>query len=439
MKWEERTRGVSQVIAALARLAAFDVRRHWMAALLSLLTALILWAIIEDIENPRVEGRAPAEGGIEVEALNIPDGYVVEALQTVLVRVEAREGDLESLRRSDFRAEVDLARVDPADGLVRVPVKVVSRRSDVVVLEVIPSSVDVSLTRSLKRDVEVKVRVVEVPPAGFRIKQVDGVDVPPLIDPPLVTVSGTADLVERVDRVELEVSLATAKTRSFVVSGDLVVRSADGNVLQVTLSDERATATFAIEEIFTPSAVGLQPRITGQPEKGYVVTNISVEPSAVEVTGPTAVIEGLQGPLALEPVDVTGARASLTRTITIQPPPNVSIERQTVVIRVDIAPIRCGTSTAAPCESASFWVGVNVTDIPTGFAVQPTRLQTQVRVSGPLATMATLTTADIKATVSLAGATTGAGTYTVAVTVPAGLTAESVDQVTITLVPAGTP
>ncbi len=439
MRWEERTRGAGQVATALARLAAFDVRRHWMAAVLSLLTALVLWTIIEDIENPRVEGRAPAEGGIEVEALNIPDGYVVEALQTVLVRVEAREGDLESLRRSDFRAEVDLAKVDPANGIARVPVKVVSRRSDVVVLEVIPSSVDVSLTRSLKRDVEVTVRIVEGPPAGFRIKQVDGIDVPPLIDPPLVTIQGTAELVERVDRVELEVSLATAKTRSFVVSGDLVVRSAEGNVLQVTLSDERATATFAIEEIFTPSAVGLQPRITGQPEKGYVVTNISVEPSAVEVTGPTAVIEGLQGPLALEPVDVTGAKASLTRTITIQPPPNVSIERQTVVIRVEIAPIRCGTSTAAPCESASYWVGVTLTDVPAGLVVQSSRLQAQVKVSGLLATMATLTTADIKATVSLTGATTGAGTYTATVTVPGGITVDSVEPITITLIPAVNP
>lgn len=439
MKWDQRARQAAQVSAALARVVALDIWRHWVAAVLSILSALILWTAIEDVENPRVEGRAPAEGGIEVTAVNVPDGYVVEALQTVLVRVEAREGDLESLRRSDFRAEADLSRVDPDAGLSRVPVKVTSRRSDVTVLEVIPSTVDVSLTPALKRDLEVTVRVTEGPPAGFRVRQVDNVDVPPSIDPPLVTVQGTAELVERVDRVELEVSLASAKTRSFAVSGDLVARSADGNVLQVNLSEGRATATFAIEEIFTPSSVGLQPRITGQPERGYVVTNIAVEPPAVEVTGPTAVIEGLQGPLALEPVDVTGARASLTRTITIQPPPNVSLERQTVVIRVDIAPIRCSTSAAAPCESASFWVGVNLTGVPAGLVVQNTRIQTQVRVSGSLTAIAALTATDLNASVSLAGAIAGTGTYTATVAVPGGITVEGVDPITITLIPAETP
>ncbi|MCA9831894.1 MAG: CdaR family protein [Dehalococcoidia bacterium] len=439
MRLEERARNAWQVASVLARSTGMDVRRHWMSAVLSLITALALWTIIQDVDNPRVEGRAPAEGGIEVEAVNLPEGYIVESLQTVLVRVEAREGDLDSLRRSDFRAEVDLSRVDPAAGLARVPVKVVSRRSDVDVLEVIPSSIDVPLTASLKRDVEVKVRILEGPPAGFRVKQVDGHDVPPSIDPPLVTVQGSADLINRVDRVELEVSLATAKTRSFTSSGALVVRSTDGNVLQVMLSESRASATFSIEEIFTPSAVGLQPRVTGQPEKGYVVTNISVEPSAVEVTGPTAVIEGLQGPLALEPIDVSGAKGNVTKTITIQPPPNVSIERQTAVVRVEIAPIKCGTSPASPCESATYFVSVQLTGLPAGLIVQASRLQVQVRVAGALASMASLSTSDIKASISLNGATAGTATYTADVALPGGITLEGVDPVTITLIPVGTP
>lgn len=424
----------TRVLADVVRLAwaalragAGNVTGHWALAVFSVVAAFGVWVAIQDVDNPQVEGLAPASGGVQVQAVNLPDGFLVDALPSVKVRVEARKDVLAELRPSDFKAEVNV-RDAPRDGETSsLPVQVESRRDRVRVISVEPANVQVALIRGASREVQVTYRVVAAPPTGY---QLDG---EPLVQPGFVTIRGRSDLVESVKSVAAEVNLASARDQTVSVQADLAAYSADGNVVQVQMDSRQAQLTFKIAQVFSQRALALSPVIVGTPAPGFIVTGVTIDPPVVLVSGLKSIIDGLTLPLNLEKLDVTGARERITQTKQIERPPNVSIDRPSVVVRVEISPLDCGAGQpAAGCEPATLLIAPAFENAPAGLVVDGA-VTVQVRVSGPISQVAALKPGDVKATVSLSGASAGTGLYPVRVTVPPGLRAEPVDPVTITL------
>lgn len=415
-------------LARATGLAASDVGRHPVMAVVSLALALGTWAIVEEVDNPRVEGRAPAGGGLEPLAVNVPEGFLVGALPVVSVQVRAREDDLPGLRPEDFEARVNLEAWPPGQREGTAEVRVRSRRRDVEVLRVEPREVQVSLVAAAQRELRVSARVTQGPPSGLVLDE--SIE----LSPSVVQVSGPAPLVARADRVELNANLASAREGTAEVEGELVAVAADGSLLALAIEPARGKAVFRLNPTLATRTIGLQGGVTGKPAAGFVVTSVTVDPPLVQVAGPRSTVDSLQAPLLVERVDVTGARAGLQSVRTLTVPGNVTIDRQTVVVSVEIQALECSAGTAAACEPATVFVPLTVTDIPAGLAVEATAaLTVQVRVSGPLATIGALKPGDITATVSLATATAGTVALTPRVVAPAGVRVEGVEQVSLTL------
>jgi hypothetical protein len=99
-------------------------------------------------------------------------------------------------------------------------------------------------------------------------------------------------------------------------------------------------------------------------------------------------------------------------------------------VRVEIKPI----------EGASlFVVDPAFINRPPGLVVDLGQYTVEVKVNGPLAALALLKPVDIKATVSLAGALAGTALYQVNVSVPAGMRADTVPPISVTLKPGVGP
>ena len=72
---------------AAGRSALLSVTDHWALALFSIVAAFGIWVAVQDIDNPRTTGEAPPGDGIPVEALNVPNGKLVEDLDRITVTV----------------------------------------------------------------------------------------------------------------------------------------------------------------------------------------------------------------------------------------------------------------------------------------------------------------------------------------------------------------
>lgn len=408
-----------------------NVTGHWALALFSLVAAFGVWFAIQDIENPRVEGLVPlgdTEQGVRVEALNVPDGYIVVDPQPVRVRVQARQADLPQLRAGDFKATIDVEHI-LTEAPASVVVKVETRRSGVTVLGVEPTSVDITLVQAVSKEFQVQINLTGRLPDGY--VETDE----PSVDPPFVVVTGRAELVDTVASVEVDVSLSGARDSTTVVPGDLVARTESGNPVAVSLSQPGAKVTFKIDQTFSQRTMPLTPSIIGFPAPGYIVTNISVDPPVVVVTGVKGVIDSLQQ-ITLEQVDVTAATKNIIQTRQVQRPPNVAADRQTVLVRVEIRAIDCTggvTPASAPCGSATFYVAPTFGSPPIGLAIDPAPYSVQVHVSGPIAQLAALKPTDFKAAVALVGGALGTLSYPAVVTGPTGVKVDSVDPLAVTL------
>ncbi|MGI8424443.1 MAG: CdaR family protein [Chloroflexota bacterium] len=420
----------------LARGTATSLSTHWALALFSVGAAFAIWFVIEDVENPRAKGLVPLESeqSIPVEPINVPDGFIVPEIGQVRVNVEAREDDLEDLRAGDFRATVNLEGVS-SESVVNLPVQVQSRRGGVRVLSVLQPVLEVRVERAAVRELPVEVRRVGEPPDGYVIAG------PPTIEPPFVTVRGRKDLVDSLQALQVDVNLSGSRDDTATFEGDIVARTSTGNTVNLTLSQDRAKVTFKLEQTFSQRTLTLVPNIVGTPAPGYIVSNVVVKPPTVVVTGPKAIVDRL-GPLPIAQLDVTGAKEKLTRTQQIERPQNVSLERQTVQVEVELKPIECSSQAGAPCASPTFFIGPEFTGLPAGLAIETATSTVQVRLSGPLAQIAALKIpGDIRALVSLSGAGAGRASYAVIVTLPPGLQVrvESAEPVTVTLIPVVLP
>ncbi len=433
-RWATR-RAPAQVGRALARGTVTGVTGHWALGLFSVLAAFAIWVVVEDVENPRAEGLVPAQPGqaVPVEPRNVPDGFIVADIQQVQVNVEARRDDLPELRAGDFRATIDLADVS-AEGTFRLPVKVEARRGGVRVLNVVPSTVEVRVERGATREVTLVVNRVGPLPEGYRELS------DPVIEPAFATIYGRADLVASVDTLQIDVNLSGVRDENYSVEGEVAARTAAGNTVNVTITPSHARVTFSIEQTFSQRTLALVPNIVGSPAPGYIITSIVVEPATVVVSGPKLIVDRL-APLSVEKLDISGARAQVTKTQQIERPQNVSLERQTVTVRVEIKAIECGTQAAAPCGTAVLYVGVEPLGLPVGLVVEPGLYTAEVRISGPLDQIAALKPTALRAVVSLTGATAGTALYSVSVTLPAGtqLKIEGISPITIRLIPVTTP
>ncbi len=403
---------------------------HWSLALFSLLIACGTWFIIQDVENPRVEGIVPPDGEqqIPVEYVNSSADVTVVDTPTVRVRVEARADRLDQLRASDFRAVVDLQGL-AAGEVVDLPVSVTATDKDVHVIEVNPSTVPVELVAVVEKEFEVEYRVVDNGPlpAGYELAE------PPVIDPQFVTVRGTPDLVANVDRVEIDVNFA-GKRADFDVTGNLVARNANGQTQTVTLSAKQATVSFSVKQTIQQREFSVRPVLTGTLAEGYRVAGIELTPGLVQVNASDDVLDGIAD-IVLEPMDVEGASADITRTVDIRPINNVIITPLQVEVTVVIEPITCEeVEGGSACPTTVALVAPTFTSPPSGLSMGTGIFMTSVSLQGSPQDLASLKPGDITATVSLSGLAPGTHTLTPQVTVPASLTFISASDVTVTLV-----
>lgn len=427
-----------RVAYLLARGFILNLYEHWALACFSLVTAFGVWFVIQDVENPRVEGSVPPEGqpaAVEVVAKNSGD-YIVRGLDAVRVQVDARKDDLAALHATDFEAFVDVQGIQPGSGPVDLAVRATSKRDGVKVVGVTPSTMRVTVVEAATKEVQVTIRRTGELPSGYR----ETPNSDPTIEPAFITVRGLPELVETVTTAEVVVNLSGARGETLTTEGDLTPRTESGGEVTVKVSQPRARVTIKIEQTFVQRTMAVTPSVTGVPLTGYRVTNVSVDPPTVVVNGPKAVIDSIALGLATERVDVTGAKSDVVLTRNIEQPMNTSLDRRQVTVRVEIKPIECSAGTGVPCGATTFIVAPDVGVPPAGlFRDTNVALSVEVRVSGPLAQVAALLPSAIKASIPLTGGLAGTASYPVIVTPIAGLRIDPVDPVAITLKPVTTP
>ncbi|MGC4086008.1 MAG: CdaR family protein [Vicinamibacterales bacterium] len=285
----------------LERLREFLTREAALRLLASIALALILWALVTLRQDPET---SRAFNDVPVQALSLdPSLVIVNELDPVRVQLSGPESDVTPIDGGALVANIDFSSVEEP-GVYDLPVTI-AKPSGVWNSTVSPATASVVVEQSESKPFRLAPVVTDLDENSLRT-----VTVYPEVDQ--VTVTGPTSLIDAIAQVVLPVEVSGG-TQTF---DDIYVpeaRDKDGNVI-AGVSIEPAAVSATVRVSARGKSVAVLATITGSPATGYEVADRTVNPQFVIVDGDESVLDSLVA-LSTEPIDVSGADASFTRTV----------------------------------------------------------------------------------------------------------------------------
>jgi YbbR domain-containing protein len=413
---------VLRFLSAFGRLVALvfgrgfgSLRANIGLGLLSLALAVTLWAFVTEEENPTRTDFFP--GAIPVETVNVPEGLAVAAVSdaAVSVKVTAPEATWDDLTIEDFRAVADLSTAKARENTITLRFESKRRRVDV--QEVNPRQVTVTLEPVTTKVVPVTVKLIGTPPLGYATS-------PGKTTPEQVEVTGAESLVALVQEAVADVNIQGVRVpleQTFpVVPRD----GRGGDIDGVTLNPDTVEVVLPIVQREITQAYVVTPLLRGVPSDGFNITSISVEPAFVVITGTIEALQSLTV-VTTDEVDVDGAASDVVRAAKLQLASGVTVSGgDTVTVRVSVSPAQ-GEITVGLTPS--------VEGLEPGLRAEITATLVEVRVSGEIPVLRSLSPTSLAAVVDASGLGEGQHTLPVQVTVPQGVQVVGVEPATVTV------
>jgi len=308
---------------------------------LAIAFAVALWSVVAYAQNPTQDHKY----SLRMDAPVLPAGLVLVG--------DVPQVTITAIGSSDhMRAFDTLLRANPAVlhitgnfsavhvGRNDVPIRV--NNADPAVTTVAPSSVSVTVDELGTTTLPVSIERVKALPPGFHELASATTVIPASvrIDGPKSQLTGAQAVV----LVDLDALVAPGFNQPYSVvvwdKNKKTLRSLVATPAQVSVK-----MVIQADAITVAKSIGFT--LTGQPAAGYRVSNVQIGPLEVQATGLQNTLTGLVL-LATDPIDITGAKADVVRTVTIRPPDGVTTNLKTAQVHVFISPIPGVTPSASP-------------------------------------------------------------------------------------------
>ncbi len=294
--------------------------------LLAIAFAVALWSVVAYAQNPTQQKSVQ----LPVRASGLPAGLVVVGkVPTVPVTVIGTADNLAHFVPASLHVTGNFSNVKV--GTNKVPVDV--QNADPSVTIVASSSVTVNVDDLGSATQTVSIERVNNLPSGFHEQTTTTT-----ITPATVRVDGPKSQLSGIQAVVI-VDLATVTAPGSTQPVTVVVWNASKKIVpQMTVTPPQVSVKMVIQADAVTLNKGVGFTITGQPAAGYRMTNVQVAPLEVQATGLQNTLAVLLL-LATDPVDITGDKADVIRTVTIRPPDGVTVNQKTATVHVFISPI----------------------------------------------------------------------------------------------------
>lgn len=263
--------------------------------LMSVLLAVILWFQVAG-ELPQTQRTVR---GVPVNMRNVPENLAVVAIEpeSITVYVRGRGQGFYQLSKEDFEAQVDLSAAHA--GRLSYVVDRVEVPKGVTLADFQPGEVIVRTEAVVEREIPVTVEVRGKPASGYRAGTGKSA-------PLRAVVRGAERVVGSVRSVRAVIDIE-GETSPVETDRPVTVLDADGDPVQgVTVSPKRVTVTVPVTENVVSRSLRVRPSVTGEPAKGYAISQVSTTPAEVVVKASEVALRRLTE-LATQPVVVDGA------------------------------------------------------------------------------------------------------------------------------------
>ena len=282
--------------------------------IVSVIVAIFIW--IQATSNQATTRVRPmASIPVSTEALNPHLTLMSISPQNVSVEIKGQPQAVDAVSSTQVSALVNLGQLKgPGTRSIKVSVAV---PANVVVYRVTPARVDVTVARIGQQKVPVALKVGGSPAAGYEMSGYAG-------SLKQATVAGPTGALNQVTSVTGTVNLVS-RNHSFTANVVLRPINAAGKVVpRVQVNPATDAVNVTIKPKPPQKVLPVISQLTGQVASGYKISQISVYPSSVTVSGSTKVLAGLSR-IDTIPINVTGATKTITEAVPVVVPKGTTL------------------------------------------------------------------------------------------------------------------
>ena len=358
-----------------------------------LIAATILWIYIAAGQNTI----AKYPGSIKIKAINVPSGLVaIYDNKTVDIKIMAEPSVWSKLSVDSFSAYVDLS--GQKEGTYELPVNVVSSAAGVDIVEKTPDKIVVSLEPIVTKEVSINKKVEGSAAEGLVAGNID-------LSPGTTTLRGPKSVVNSITEATALIKL-NGESEKFTKTVGLTALDESGEVIDnLEFDPAEVTATVAIVKASNNKTVGVRVKTTGTAKTGYYVSNISVSPSTVDITGATSLLADVSYVETLA-VDLTNQSTDIERDV------NLNIKNG-IALQVG-SPAKVHIKISLTLNQTTKELSATILPINLNSAYQVSNLSpTEVKVvcSGPTDVISKLKSSDVVLNLDFSGRTLSETTF----------------------------
>jgi YbbR domain-containing protein len=376
----------------LSRLRAFV--KTFPTLLLAFAMAVAIWIIAVAASDP-IEAR-DYSSPVAIEVIGLDSHLLITnnipaSVQLTLSAPHSVWTDLQS-RTQPIHAVIDLSGLGV--GTHTVPIQIQVAVKPVRVLPFSPSQVEIKLEELVSQEFPIQVNTTGTPALGFKVES-------PVLEPSNATVSGPQTLMQSIHSVQVALSLQGVRENIVSTLNLTALDSNNHTVSGVNISPALVQVSANVVPLTGYRNVAVKVVWKGSPAIGYQLTNITTNPPAITVFSQDAqLVENLPGYLETVPLDLTNIKDSFSTLLNLNIPLGITVLDQSFVeISVGVQPL-VGNLTLTD-------VPVQFTGLGAGLSAKISPLVVTVILSGPLATLNTITNEDVQVVLDLTGVSVG--------------------------------
>ena len=386
------------------------MKNKLMAALISLVGAVFLWAYVITVQNPDWEATfynvpvvLQGESVLKERGLMLTDGGET----TVTLKLSGNRSNLNKLKSSDITVTVDLTKIyAPGTQALVFDVSFPGDIPDnsITVQSREPSAVTVEVDRRTTKRVAVQVSVTGSVPDGYIADKKN-----PTLDNTVITLDGPDAVVSQIDHARIDVDL-TGRSESISESFRYTLCDEEDNPVDaqlVTTNVEEVRLELRIQRY---KEIALQVKVTDGGGATEQTSSIDIEPKTILVSGNDTALSALDS-LELGTINLAECVKATTMEFDVTLPEGINNEsgvtKATVKISFPALKTRVFTVTT-----------FHPVNVPEGMEVEFLTTQLEVSVRGPIGKMDALKASDVVVTVEFTGEEAGTATVDAKISLP---------------------
>lgn len=331
-----------------------------------LLLSIGLWVYVTNVEN---KIRTTEISKIPVELVNL-DALTSSKLALtpnqefyVTLKVEGNTNDINKIKKSDFKVQVDLSEYAWKKGENKIPVSIVDYPITVSIRNTNNLTISINIEDMIEKSMPITADINVTPKTGYFASK-------PNINPEEVKISGAESVVEKVSKL-----IITDKKED--IHEDIIdnyeIKPVDENgneVLGVTLSEKVVKVEIKVSK---GKSVNINIPTIGQLPSGIKLKSIDSSRKSVELLGPKEILDTINV-VNTNPIDLSAITGNKDINLTVLLPEGVSVAQgeENLTARVDVISM----------ITKEFSIKVSITGANEGMKVIPSKENIQVTIKG---------------------------------------------------------